>query len=411
MTVIIFIAVLFVLILVHEWGHFIVAKKTGMRVDEFGIGFPPKLFGIKKGETEYTINAFPIGGFVRIFGEDGAGAPSSPVSSEDEKPDTKLDAESGLGGAKVVNLTNSADTSSSPVATQEVNSENTTADHSRSFASRPKWAQALVLIAGVTMNIIFAWFLFVVAFMIGVPTAVNEDMATEDAKVIVTTVLPDSPADGILPSQVVISEVAVADTILSKPTASEFSDFVSQYEGREVAVTYEIADMSDTVYIMPTTGVVPGDDDKVAVGVALTMVDTVSLGFFDAVKEAAVVSYRTLTAICVGLWGLLSDTFVGQADFSSVAGPVGIAGLVGEAAAFGFTSLLTFTAIISLNLAIINMLPFPALDGGRLLFVGIETVTRRQIDPVWTLRLNLLGFVLLIALMIAVTYNDIIKII
>ncbi|MCA9365763.1 site-2 protease family protein [Candidatus Kaiserbacteria bacterium] len=94
-----------------------------------------------------------------------------------------------------------------------------------------------------------------------------------------------------------------------------------------------------------------------------------------------------------------------------MAGPVGIAGLVGEAAAFGFTSLLTFTAVISLNLAVINMLPFPALDGGRLMFVGVEAITRRRIDPVWVLRLNVIGFVLLIALMVAVTYNDVIKII
>lgn len=393
MSIIIFIAVLFILILVHEWGHFIVAKKTGMRVDEFGIGFPPKLFGIKKGETEYTINVFPIGGFVRIFGEDGAGAPSSPVSSSDEKPDTKL------------NPVNESEGLIDGIGETEPS------DNNRSFVSRPKWAQALVLIAGVTMNIIFAWFLFVLAFMIGVPTAVDENTASSEAKVVVTGVVPESPADGIIPSQVIINEVAVANTVLSNPTASEFSNFVSQYEGQEVSVTYKNKDITNTVYLTPATGVVPSNEDKVAIGVALSMVDTVSLGFLEAVKQSAIVTYRTLIAIGVGLWGLLSDTFVGQADFSSVAGPVGIAGLVGEAAAFGFTSLLTFTAVISLNLAVINMLPFPALDGGRLMFVGVEAITRRRIDPVWVLRLNVIGFVLLIALMVAVTYNDVIKII
>ena len=247
--------------------------------------------------------------------------------------------------------------------------------------------------------------------MIGVPTAVDENTASSEAKVVVTGVVPESPADGIIPSQVIINEVAVANTVLSNPTASEFSNFVSQYEGQEVSVTYKNKDITNTVYLTPATGVVPSNEDKVAIGVALSMVDTVPLGFLEAVKQSAIVTYRTLIAIGVGLWGLLSDTFVGQADFSSVAGPVGIAGLVGEAAAFGFTSLLTFTAVISLNLAVINMLPFPALDGGRLMFVGVEAITRRKIDPVWVLRLNVIGFVLLIALMVAVTYNDVIKII
>ena len=124
-TVLIFLAVLFVLILVHEWGHFITAKLTGMRVDEFAIGFPPKLFSWKRGETEYSLNALPIGGFVRIYGEDP----------------TQVAAAS--------------------------------ADSARAFGSRPKWAQAIVLVAGVTMNVAFAWFLFVIMLTTGVPTQVS----------------------------------------------------------------------------------------------------------------------------------------------------------------------------------------------------------------------------------------------
>jgi len=100
---------------------------------------------------------------------------------------------------------------------------------------------------------------------------------------------------------------------------------------------------------------------------------------------------------------------IGQADFSQVAGPVGIAGLVGDAASFGFMSLLLFTAAISLNLAIINLLPFPALDGGRLVMVGIEAVTRRPINPKWVMRLNGIGIILLLTLMVVVTYNDILR--
>ena len=162
MSVILFLLVLFVLVLVHEWGHFIVAKKTGMRVDEFGIGFPPKLFSVKKGETEYTFNALPIGGFVRIWGENFADA-------AEEK-------ESGI-------------------------------DVSRSFAARPKWAQALVLIAGVTMNILFAWFLFSLTYMIGLPTVVDEADATSAAELSIMDVLPDSPA-AVIPAGSVVNAVA-----------------------------------------------------------------------------------------------------------------------------------------------------------------------------------------------------------
>jgi regulator of sigma E protease len=116
-----------------------------------------------------------------------------------------------------------------------------------------------------------------------------------------------------------------------------------------------------------------------------------------------------LKAITVGLVTLLSNAIIGNADFSQVTGPVGIVEHVGQAAAFGFTSLLYFTAVISLNLAVINLLPVPALDGGRLVFVAIEAITKRPINPVWAGRLNLLGFAALMLLMVVVTYNDILK--
>lgn len=116
-----------------------------------------------------------------------------------------------------------------------------------------------------------------------------------------------------------------------------------------------------------------------------------------------------LVAITVGITNLIMDAVTFTADFSGVAGPVGIVGMVGDAADYGITSLLMFTAIISLNLAVINLLPFPALDGGRLLFVAIEAVIRRPINPVWAARANMIGFGLLMLLMVAVTYNDILR--
>jgi len=359
MAILLFFLVLFVLILVHEWGHFIVAKKTGMRVDEFGIGFPPKLFGMKKGETEYTFNALPIGGFVRIFGEDSEAA-----------------RESG--------------------------------DYERSFVAQSKWAQAAVLFAGVTMNVIFAWFLYIIIFMMGVPSVVDETTATEDARLVITEVLADSPAAaaGLSPG-VTITDLVAEDTADMDLTPTSFRSFTETNESLEI--TFVQGGEVQIAELRPEAGIIDSDTERPAVGVALALVETVQQPIHLAVRDASVTTVETLRAVTVGLSSLIVDSIRGEADFSQVAGPVGIVGLVGDAAEFGFTSLLLFTAVISLNLAVINLLPFPALDGGRLVFVAIEAVTRKPINPVWVMRLNTLGFLLLMLLMVAVTYNDILK--
>jgi regulator of sigma E protease len=361
MSVILFFLVLFVLILVHEWGHFIVAKKTGMRVDEFAIGFPPRLFGIKKGETEYTFNALPIGGFVRIFGEN---------------PDTAQE----------------------------------TLDQPRSFAARPKWAQALVLVAGVTMNVIFAWFLFVVTFMVGVPTMVDETVATSEAVLYVSGVLPESPLFEQLPPGSEITKISTAETVLTTLTPSAFGAYVQENSQQELTIDYTSSGEKKSVKVTPVAGLISEKPERLAIGVSSALVENIKQSFPEALVSASVATVSGLKNIAVGLFSLIADSVRGTADFSQVAGPIGIVGLVGDAASFGLTSLLTFTAIISLNLAVVNMLPVPALDGGRLVFVAIEAVTRRPINPVWTGRLNLVGFALLMILMVIVTWNDIAKI-
>ncbi len=358
MSVVLFLLVLFVLILVHEWGHYIVAKKTGMRVDEFAIGFPPRLFVIKKGETEYTFNLLPIGGFVRIYGE-------NPQTAQD------------------------------------------TLDEPRSFASKPRWAQALVLIAGVTMNVIFAWLLFATTFMIGVPTAVEETNASPDANLYISGVLPGSALAGVVPAGSEVISLRADEGYLVDLTPSKFSQFIQDNANSEISLTYKYAGEEKTAEVKPVAGLIGTDKDKIAIGVSLTLVETVKESFTEAMVSATDATISGLHDISVGLFTLLSQTVKGTADFSQVAGPVGIVGLVGDAASYGITALLTFTAMISLNLAVINMLPVPALDGGRLVFVAIEAVMRRPIKPVWTIRLNLLGFALLMTLMLVVTWHDI----
>lgn len=361
MTILLFFAVLFVLILVHEWGHYIVAKKTGMQVDEFGIGFPPKLFGFTYGETEYTFNLLPIGGFVKILGEDAVGADAT--------------------GAR-----------------------------DRSFIAKSKWAQAAVLLAGVTMNVLFAWVLFAAVYMVGVPQLVDESTATESAQLYVTQVLPGSPADSAgLPVGAEVVSVSVNDEVFTNVTPVQFRELTEASLDSVIAIRYEAAGAENTVEVTPAPGVIATDPERAAVGVGLSLAETVRMPFFASLLKAADTTWSSLGAIVVGLSDLLFGAIVGTADFTQVAGPIGIAGMVGDAAAFGLTSLLMFTAIISLNLAVINLLPFPALDGGRLLFVAYEAITRRPINPIWVMRLNTAGFLLLIGLMIAVTYSDIVK--
>jgi len=366
MTVLLFLAVLFVLILVHEWGHFMVAKKNGIRVDEFGIGFPPKLFGIKKGETEYTFNLLPIGGFVRIFGENAE--------------DAATDAAAGK-------------------------------DVSRSFVAKSKWVQAAVLVAGVAMNTLFAWFLFTIVFAVGVPTAVEEEQATDDAQLVISMVMEDTPAaEAGIPLGAVIEQVRSEGDTEEVLQPSTFSTFVAEHAGEPIEVSYYVGDGdTTTTTLTPEMGVLTEEPNRAAVGVALALVETVRSPIHIALWDGLLATLGGLRDVTIGLSTLLYDSVRGQADFSQVAGPVGIVGLVGDAAEFGWTSLLMFTAFISLNLAIINLLPFPALDGGRLLFVAIESVKGSAIHPAWVARLNFAGFALLILLMVVVTYNDVMR--
>ena len=392
MSILIFLAVLFVLILVHELGHFVVAKWTGMRVDEFGIGFPPKLFSLKIGETEYSLNALPIGGFVKILGEDGASAPSSPVPHEvREQSMSQRDETVGGTGA---------------IYTKDSN------DYNRSFVAKSKLAQAAVLIAGVAMNVLLAWVIFVVIYMAGVPTAVSETEATESAQLVVTEVIAESPAAVAgIPAGAEIIELATSYNAIPELTPSDFSAFTQTHAGESMRVTYLVGDETKTVELTAAPGVLAGESERPAVGLALALVEVQKQSFIEAIQSATFSTINALRAITVGVVGLLAGALTGSADLSQVAGPVGIVGMVDDAASFGFIALLSFTAFISLNLAVINLLPIPALDGGRLLFVAVEALIRRPINPIWMSRANFAGFALLILLMIVVTFNDVARLI
>jgi len=362
MSVIIFFIILAILVLVHEFGHFIVAKRSGIRVDEFGLGFPPRLWSYKVGETVYSINAIPFGGFVKIFGE-------NPNEESISGPDNK-----------------------------------------RSFINKNRGIQAAVLSAGILFNIIFAWLLISFGFMSGLPVPADEYASlgsVSDVRLVITSILNDSPAAkaGLKTGDAILLLQAGKET-LQDPTLSKAQNFIGSHGVEPLSILYRRGENTGTVNVIPKEGVLKG---RFAIGISMDMIGTLSLPIPQALFEGGKTTGRLLETIAIGLGSFITGAATGHADLSSVTGPVGIAGMVGDVRALGFVYLISFTAFISLNLAVINLLPFPALDGGRLLFVLIETVKRSRINPKFSNALNTVGFVILMLLMVVVTFRDVVK--
>jgi regulator of sigma E protease len=358
MSALLLIAILVGLVIVHECGHFIVAKLSGVRVEEFGIGYPPRAFsfGVWKG-TEYTLNWLPFGGFVKLLEEDG----------------------------------------------MELSER--TAKRAGSFAAAPRYTQALILVAGVAANVLAGWLLFSAGLMTGMPTAVDEK--TDGAQLIVSGVLPGSPAD--------LSGLAGGDTIESLTFGKEsaeltpqgVSDFIAAHGGKELALTVTRDEQTRVILVRPAHAVNPESTERPAIGVQLSSIVYKQLGLTEALSEGWNVTVHALKEIWGGMVMLFTGAFAGTSQLSSLVGPVGLTQYVGDAASQGMGQFFGLAAFISLNLAIINLLPIPALDGGRLLFVGIESILRRRIHPTISQITNTVGFLLIIGLMIAVTVNDV----
>ena len=340
-----FVIILVILVVAHEFGHFITAKSRGVGIIEFGIGFPPRIFGIKKGETIYSINALPLGGFVKLAGEEDPKVP-------------------------------------------------------RSLASKGYGTRILVLAAGSLVNIILPLILFSAAFMIP-HDAVSYTVSIEQ-------VAPNSPA--------AVAGIRPGDTVLSInrnqiKNGADVQRLIQLNLGKKIDITVLHNDSTtQTLQVTPRWKPPAGQG---AIGIAIAppaQTPTIlkeSEPIWRAVPMGVTEAYQTM----VLFKNEIIRWIIGAAS-PQVTGPVGIAELTGEVAQAGISPLIEFAAFISINLGIINILPLPALDGGRIAFVLVEMARGgRRISPKTEGLIHLIGFVLLIALILVVTFGDIMNIV
>jgi regulator of sigma E protease len=355
-TVLIFIIVLSLLVFVHELGHFLMAKKMGMKVEEFGFGFPPRLYGIQKGETIYSINWIPLGGFVRIKGESGENAH----------------------------------------------------DHD-SFASKSATRRLVVLVAGVAMNFLLAAVLFSIAFMIGVPNIIDDNLP-HGARVSETSLTFLQVVDG---SPAHEAGLTVGDTLIS----IDGQMFDSENLAREyllthgtdgVSISYASASGKTQTAEMSAEPLIGFDLTGIGLGIAQTGI--VSFSPIQATVQGVVATVSMTAEVGKAFVGVIRDLVAGHQPGVDLSGPVGIAVLTGQVAALGIVHLIQFTALLSINLGVINVLPFPALDGGRVLFLLIEKLRGgKPVDARVESAVHNTGFALLMLLVVLVTYRDIVN--
>lgn len=385
-TVILFILILSLLVFVHEFGHFITARKSGMKVHEFGFGFPPRAFGAYKdpktgklvwvkgsgksslsetvgGEdrvnpdefpaTLYSVNWLPLGGFVKIKGENGEAA------NDDD-----------------------------------------------SFGAKPFWKKALVLIAGVTMNFVLAAVLLGIGFMSGLPadTSLFEDpqaIVVEPPAIMVQQVEEGSPAEE--------AGIQFGDTILringvAMENSAQMIEYVAAQGEQSLEVVVKREGKEETLTMQP---VVLEEGNRPRIGVALGDAGVIRYPWYLALWKGVAAAASGTVLIFFSFFELIKNLIVGKGLAVDVSGPVGIAVVVGESARLGFAYLINVTAMISLSLAVINILPIPALDGGRLVFVVIEKIMGRKVPMKYEQLAHTAGFLLLMLLIIVVTVRDV----
>lgn len=367
MTILIFVVLLGMLVFVHELGHFITAKRNGIRVDEFGFGFPPRLFGFIKdetgkyrlvwgnkdvpssGKTVYSLNWIPLGGFVRIAGEDGH------------------------------------DTSDP-----------------ESFASKSAWVRVKVLGAGVCMNFLFAWFLISIVLMLGMPQPIDPSESGQytDAKIQILSIVKGTPAETM--------GLKMGDEILtingkSMSGLDQVSQEIATHRGEVITITIDRFGKSLSFSGTPRTEYPAGEG---SLGISFSETATVTYPWYQAIYEGARATYAITIAILQAFGQMIASLFGSEKSALDVTGPVGIVYLTKQMSDLGLAYLLQFAALLSINLGIINILPIPALDGGRILFILIEKFKGSPVSRRVEGMIHQVGFILLLLLMVFVTIRD-----
>ncbi len=360
-TVVVFIIILGVLVFVHELGHFVVARMNGIKAEEFGLGFPPRALGVFKDDksgkwkfvsggksivsenTVYSLNWFPIGGFVKIKGEDGG-----------EKKDTD------------------------------------------SFSSKPAWARIAVLAAGVVMNFLFAWVLLSATFIIGTYQDVTGDHVA-GSKVLIQAVEDKSPAQKM---GLQIGDVLISGGSGAFATVEDVQSYIKANAGKEIPLYIQRGKRKLQLKGTPREQTEAGQG---ALGISgLAEVVTAKFSFFESLWKGLV----EIGMVMLMMLEVIKKLFVGNRAGLTMTGVVGIASYTGQIIPLGFSFLLRFMAILSVNLGIVNILPFPALDGGRILFILIEKIKGSPVSQKVEQFFHTAGFLVLITLMVIVTYFD-----
>lgn len=417
-TVIAFIFMFGLLVSVHEWGHLIFAKRAGMLAREFAIGFGPKIFSFVKNETLYTIRLLPIGGYVRVAGDD-------PEIIE-LKPGHHIGLELNEEGKVKYIIVNNKDKYPN-AQTIEVDAVDLTHDliiegfdpedmetkksfqvdrkaffvmdgmktqiapYDRQFASKSVGQRAMQLFAGPMMNFILAILIFIIIGLVqGVPTD----------KAVIGEIYPDSPAEE--------SGLQTGDEVLTVngETVSDwigFTDIIRGHIESEVELKISRAGQEENITITPQKAIIQDEQGEETTVGQVGVLPAYEKSFIKTIVHGFSLTYETTKLIIVNLVMLIT----GQVSIELLSGPVGIYDATDQIVQTGFTNYLMWTAMLSINLGIINLVPLPALDGGRLLFVGIEAVRGKPIDPQKEGFVHVIGFLLLMLLMLIVTWNDI----
>lgn len=402
------------LVFIHELGHLIFAKRAGILCREFAIGFGPKLFSYKKDETTYTIRLLPLGGFVRMAGEDPEMIEIKPgfqiglvFNREGSVKDIVINNKSKHPDAKVITvekidlehqlLIQGYDESDElqtfrvdPKADYIYDEQRTQiAPYNRQFGSKTLSQRAIAIFAGPFMN-------FALAAVILITYALIQGMPVD--KPIVGDVIPDGAAiqAGLQKGDYV---VAIDGTELT--TWDDLTSIIQRSANQELVFQVQRENRILEIPVVPDARTGPNEQIDGFIGIY----PPTEFAFLGAVSFGFAQTWEYIVLIIQSLGMLVT----GQFTLDHLSGPVGIYNYTGQAAAMGIFVLMQWAAILSVNLGIINLLPLPALDGGRLMFIGLEAVRGKPIDPQKEGIVHFVGFALLMVLMLVVTWNDINK--